>query len=1717
MRSAKTVFISLATALMVLSAGVSSPARAQQAAPLPISDLPLYLAQALPPLNMLVMGKDHKNYYEAYNDASDLDGDGAIDVGYKPDTIDYFGYFNSNVCYVFNAGSNRFDPSVAAGGPNNKQCTGSSQWSGDFLNYLTTGRLDALRKVLYGGWRQVDQTGTTVLQGAFFPQDGHSWGKEYQSTARDGYDIARYAPLTQPAVNSYHLFAVTTVTDNSPPLLRVMQDSPHRIWNWVSIEGPVANERCFNDSNQRVNCPVGAGALPFPGHPNNRAEFDAMESTYAIASYKLGSTVNRTTLDCSTGGCNLATGQQDNFMTTATARFRMLNSPDAAGGYQFCIDGDDAVDVEIRSDNASEGLLVQTGFYGAHGFANNCDGPRQTSTMQLLQDRTYVIKVRHEEAGGGEGYRLQWRKIDGANQFGWQVFDRDNSHNNNKRSNSGGNQTEFSLDFYNLTPSATGSTRRDYAVRVLTCPTTAALREANCKQYGTGASATFKPTGILHDFGETNRMYFGLLTGSQRNNLEGGVLRRNMSSFADEVDPDTGQFRDNVDGIVRTLDRFRMIGGGYNGNVTNNTGNNANWNWANGTGNCPSIGGRAINNGECRMWGNPIGEMMFESLRYYAGAAAPTARYATGGASQGVAEETTLGLTTETWKDPYLPTADGGLGFRSCSKPVMTVISDINPSYDSDLPGSPWNSPTFTLPATISGFSAQTVGSQMWNAEFGAGARSVFIGQSGGSTDGAPTVKSASSFGTIRGLSPEEPTKEGGYGSSAVSFYGWKKSGDINARSTEKVRTYAVALASPLPIIRFPVNGRQLTFVPFAKTSGGTFGGSPQKPTNTIVDFYVETFVNLPGQPQDATINGGRPRAVFRINYEDVEQGNDHDMDAIVRYDFVANADGTVTVTLLSEYAAGSAIQHMGYIATGTTTDGVYLEVRDFDTSLANSPAYIFNTPPGRAAGYCNVNPMPSDCSGLPLVATRVFTPGGAAGAVTALKDPLWYAAKYGGFNDSNANDLPDLQSEWDSNGDGKPDNYFLVTNALTLKEELTKAFAQIERDARPSGGVAASGARKDGEFLAFVPDYNAEDWSGDVKAYPVNDDGSLGALAWSAAAQLPTPPTRKIFGMVRNGANLVARDFTVAGLGGANPLLADSAFSALGLSPLAIITQFGPTTTIFDVVDFLRGDKSKEVAQGGVFRDRSRVIGDILGSQPEVLGRGSFGYELLDAADGGGFTGAGSYGAFVNGIKKTRTAALFVGSNDGFLHGFDGRAGAGGGNELFAIAPNGTMSKMGLLADPNYSHTNFVDAPPAIGDARLGGQWKSILVSAAGAGGKSVMIVDVTNPVASFGTTNILHEIQHPEIGNVFGRARIVRAEDNRWYAILGNGINSASNQSGIALIDLQTGTVKTILTGLGSTADANGMGAIGVIDDDNNGKADTVYGGDYHGRVWKFDISAASPALWNVDLGGQPLFVAESSTGARQQITGSLDIGPHFDDGYMVLFGTGRYFQPGDGVVGVNPPIETFYGVWDDGTQVTGGRASLQTQTITTQTTVAGFGETRELTRNPIDWTTKRGWSLDLKVGATPAVGERFIGEPLVALGRVLFATFTPIGDECSPGGVNWFYALSYLTGVAQLSDSGAGALRLTPPGQSTPPATAPPVVITGGSPRSEIVGDGGGGDPTVPPLPGDPPPPTPTTPPPSVRDRICVNNLGVVTSTGIQQFATVSCGRQSWRQFD
>src|SRR5690606_10178326 len=110
---------------------------------------------------------------------------------------------------------------------------------------------------------------------------------------------------------------------------------------------------------------------------------------------------------------------------------------------------------------------------------------------------------------------------------------------------------------------------------------------------------------------------------------------------------------------------------------------------------------------------------------------------------------------------------------------------------------------------------------------------------------------------------------------------------------------------------------------------------------------------------------------------------------------------------------------------------------------------------------------------------------------------------------------------------------------------------------------------------------------------------------------------------------------------------------------------------------------------------------------------------------------------------------------------------------------------------------------------------------------------------------------------------------------------------------------------------------------------------------------------------------------------ITSAVEIGIHPSSGYMIYFGTGKYYETGDNVVGTNPPIDRFYGVRDEGDNrrvVTGDlveQTIIAEQTITvtnnkgTTTTSDDVPVTyslRGVSANTINWSSQKGWYLTL-----------------------------------------------------------------------------------------------------------------------------------------------------------
>jgi len=1520
---------------------------------------PLFVSQSVAPLNMLVMGRDHKLYYEAYNDASDLDGDGVLDVGFKP-SITYYGYFNTGVCYSHTNG--RFEPTAVASSNN----TCSNSWSGNFLNYLATSRMDALRKVLYGGYRATDTASETVLRAAFIPQDAHSSGKEYDPT-RDKFNISDYAPLSTPATGYRHMFAVTTLSNNGTPILRVLTNTQYRIWDWVSKEGPVAGSNCVNNSTSCTTAGSDSWSIaPASLFPNSLTITTRRDSTGNPGDQTaMNSLFNTNHTTCGTGSVASinTTGQNnnpfsgsngcghDNYHTLITGTMRVPTT----GTYTFGVNGDDAVDFYIGSTRAAY-------WYGGHAANNNQPGGT-TGTISLIAGTDYTVKFRHEEGAGGDSWQLYYKA-----------------------------------------PNAAASTMTDYSLNVLACPSNANLREGNCKAYsGSNSNVSYKPTGILHDFGENDSMKFGLLTGSYAKNTKGGVLRSNIDSFSREVNSATGQFNTDVtDGIVATLNKLRIVDFSYS---------NPNYQYTN----CGWIGNVPITDkadGMCTMWGNPLAEMMFEGLRYFAGATSGSTDYTYGGNARDTLSD--LALPAPAWVPPYASKASGGGGQQSCAVPVMTVISDINPSYDYNLPGSRFNGEgdSYSLPSKLSELDVSSATDAIGGAE-GIHGKTFFIGQStAANANNAPTAKVVQNLSWARGLSPEEPSKQGTYYSAGIA----KFAAENAVGGDKEMLTYSIALASPLPQIKFPIGSdgsKSITLVPFAKSvGGGSYGISPTsnfQPTNQIVDYYVVTIANTAGPTganYDASLNQGRPYAQFRINYEDVEQGADHDMDAIVLYTLSVEADGSLKVRLDSEYAAGGIVQLMGYVISGTTADGIYLEVRDKDTTDGNHP-YKLSTPPGRSPGWCANNLTSAECKELPLTATRSFSTASTSSGAGFLRDPLWYAAKYG---------MPDRDP---AEVTGDPSNYFLVTNALTLKDQLTNAFNDImqRNNSVTSPAIKPTTTQtSDSNFFVYRTDYNVETWSGNLIKETIDTNTGDRTQHWNAASGSAAGRSIKM----ANGTSLV--NFTWSNL-------TEDQQSVLHTNPqTGLIDNAGEQR-----LAFIKGENDS-------FRKRSnRLLGDIINSNPVVVEGAQYLHYLAEAIEPGT-----DYASFASNISD-RKSLVFVGANDGMLHAFNAETGA----EEFAFVPSAVFPTLNKLTSSGYNeaggeHHYFVDGTPVVRDVYINSQWRTVLVGTLRAGGRSIFALDITDPgnISLLWELNAGDDLQDEEtlsdVGYSFPVSTIARLHNGNWAVVTGNGYDSASGRAALFLIDIADGSLTKIPTR--DEDSNNGLSSVRVADNNSDGIADYVYAGDLKGNLWRFDLDPtgeAGSSGYKVSFGGAPLYSAKDGTdnsANAQAITAPPSLVRHPSMvGYIVMFGSGRYFQLTDKET---DKVDTLYGIWDKQTRLdevasttpTLDRDNLQAQTFTTQTASTWNADNpnlptvsqniRILSDTPFMWHSpsasdgKYGWYLDLKVGNT-ADGERIVDE-MAARGQVLlFTTRTPSDDPCEAGLTGWTYGINPYTG--------------------------------------------------------------------------------------------------------
>ncbi len=583
-----------------------------------------------------------------------------------------------------------------------------------------------------------------------------------------------------------------------------------------------------------------------------------------------------------------------------------------------------------------------------------------------------------------------------------------------------------------------------------------------------------------------------------------------------------------------------------------------------------------------------------------------------------------------------------------------------------------------------------------------------------------------------------------------------------------------------------------------------------------------------------------------------------------------------------------------------------------------------------------------------------------------------------------------------------------------------------INANGNALAGIIHTGLAADATFI-YQAGFDKSTWSGSLKKVSmiVAGNGNVqvsASPAWDAAAILTgpkdrsrmlSPETRKIYtAKVAAGDASGTVEFFWKNLSASQQAFLNAAPDSGKLDGLGQKR-----------VEFLRGKRQDESGQPqGIFRQRTSILGDIINSKPVYVGapaQHNFGHDYLKFYE----------------IAKERPKLVYVGANDGMMHGFDAADGA----ELFAYVPNALMEELGQLSRMDYVHRPYVDGAMTVAEAKVQGNWKTVLVSGMGGGAQGVFALDVTNPADFQGGLGALWEFtdrDDPDMGNVFNVPVIAKFKvelvngiaEYRHFAVVGNGFNSYVDD-GDDRFNPQASAVLFLLSLDKRPSDRwksgvnyfkfkkpivdpgrpNGLSAPALVTG-AEGAVRFAYAGDLQGNLWRFDFDGNKP--WVKENSEQtPLFTAMDDDQVRQPITVQPSIVFASGSGYVVLFGTGKFAEEADTLPAAFG-FQSFYGIHDnlERANFVSGRAHLEARLLTEDRgdalSFAGKAVNYGVTNG-----AKKGWYFDFY--ASNKTGERSVSNPVTTSGQLIFNSLIPCGTPCTQRSGR-SYVLNPLTGL-------------------------------------------------------------------------------------------------------
>jgi len=618
-------------------------------------------------------------------------------------------------------------------------------------------------------------------------------------------------------------------------------------------------------------------------------------------------------------------------------------------------------------------------------------------------------------------------------------------------------------------------------------------------------------------------------------------------------------------------------------------------------------------------------------------------------------------------------------------------------------------------------------------------------------------------------------------------------------------------------------------------------------------------------------------------------------------------------------------------------------------------------------------------------------------------------------------------------NGRGR---FLSAQNPQELVSTLEQFITAIEDRQGSAAAVSFNTTALSTNTLLFSATFNSTDWRGDLTAWNLDPlTGQLTTFNWQAAAKLDaysdTDMTTNRVVYTWGEIDALGHKDGVLFQWSTVPPFPDTAIRNDLRQNSDGSTDTSPFTQTQSRLAFLLGDRSQE---GLSFRQRGSRLGDIVHSSPHFVGPPVSGWP-----DSPPFGTAGApYSAYVSAhVSTPREPVVYVGANDGMLHGFR----VSDGEEVLAYLPGSTASAsiddgLHYLSELDYNHRYYVDGTPTSADVFIktdpsgSPSWRTVLVGGLRGGGKGVFALDVTNPADFKRTPGAAEKIvlweftdqDDPNLGYTFSTPQIAMMNNGKWAVVIGNGYNATGSHTAQLFIlyleggidgQWSAGDYVVIDTGVGNPSDANGLSTPALVDVDGNGTIDRAYAGDLHGNLWAFDLSGTMSSDWKiayVDGSGNPAPLFTS--GKTRPITMKpLVLEPTWigdttvnQPNLMVYFGTGQYLTSADTT---NTDSQRFYGIWDAGAPVSPSQLVEQTFIPLSDP------KARTLTKNAVTYgdppsSGDFGWYITL-----PDPGERVVVDAFEVENVIFFNTVVPQAQPCSAGGYSFLMSVDTKTG--------------------------------------------------------------------------------------------------------